>query len=240
MLKKAGIVAVMLLAVAAVQAQDEKVLRLPMRAGGPGSLDPVTGSTVYDNRAASTVYETLVQYKFLKRPRALEPLLLEEMPTSSADGLTWSFKLKQGIRFQDDPCFPDGKGREMVAADVFYSWKRLADKRYEFENWWIFKDTVEGFDAYKEAQAARVDAGGEHDYDAPVAGLRLIDDYNFEVVKPPVGATVPYLPDEADEEKIDGKKYFVYDGTYYRPFSSDGDTVYMVVENPKTKEQGKG
>lgn len=58
------------------------------------------------------------------------------------------------------------------------------------------------------------------------------DDENYEVVAPPPGATVPYLPDEADEETVQGKKYFVYNGTYYRAFASDGDTVYMVVEDP--------
>ena len=58
------------------------------------------------------------------------------------------------------------------------------------------------------------------------------EDHNFEVVGPPVGATVPYLPEEANEETIGGKAHFVYGGTYYRAFASDGDTVYMVVEDP--------
>ena len=59
------------------------------------------------------------------------------------------------------------------------------------------------------------------------------DDHNYEVVAPPVGATVAYVPDEADEETISGKKYFVYADTYYRPFASDGETIYMVVEDPR-------
>ena len=58
------------------------------------------------------------------------------------------------------------------------------------------------------------------------------DEQNYEVTAAPVGATVPYLPDDAAEETVDGKKYFVNDGTYYRPFASDGDTIYMVVEDP--------
>ncbi|MEQ8764412.1 MAG: ABC transporter substrate-binding protein, partial [Planctomycetota bacterium] len=58
----------------------KKVLSLPMRTDGPKSLDPVQGSTVYDNRACTQVYQTLVQYKYLRRPLALEPLLLAEMP----------------------------------------------------------------------------------------------------------------------------------------------------------------
>jgi hypothetical protein len=59
------------------------------------------------------------------------------------------------------------------------------------------------------------------------------DDHNYEVVPPPVGATVPYVPEEADEETVGGKKYFVYADTWYRPFASDGETIYMVVEDPR-------
>jgi hypothetical protein len=58
------------------------------------------------------------------------------------------------------------------------------------------------------------------------------EEQNYEVVGAPVGATVPYLPEEAEEKTVSGKKYFVHDGTYYRAFASDGDTVYMVVEDP--------
>jgi hypothetical protein len=58
------------------------------------------------------------------------------------------------------------------------------------------------------------------------------EDYNYEVVGPPVGATVPYLPEDADEESVAGKTYFHYDGTYYKPFASDGETIYMVVDDP--------
>lgn len=61
----------------------------------------------------------------------------------------------------------------------------------------------------------------------------LDDEQNYEVVAPPVGATVSYLPDEAREETVGGKAYLVYEDTYYRPFASDGETIYMVVENPR-------
>ena len=58
------------------------------------------------------------------------------------------------------------------------------------------------------------------------------DEHNYEVVAPPVGATVPYLPEETEKKTIDEKTYYVKDGTYYRSFASDGDTVYMVVDDP--------
>jgi hypothetical protein len=58
------------------------------------------------------------------------------------------------------------------------------------------------------------------------------DGYNYEVVAPPIGATVPYVPEGADEKTVDGKTYYVYESTYYRPFASEGDTIYMVVDDP--------
>ena len=150
-----------------------------MRSDGPKSFDPIRGSTVYENRMASQVYETLVQYKYLKRPFELEPLLLEEMPKVSEDGATFSFKLKKGVHFQDDACFPDGIGREMVASDVIYSWKRMADLKSNSKVWWIVKDTIEGFDAYYDEQNAEGNA--TFDYEKDVAGLRIKNDYEFDV-----------------------------------------------------------
>ena len=187
LLRAAALCLLALCASAAPQQKQLKVLRLPMRASGPGALDPAIGSTVYDNECASLFYETLVQYKYLARPYELEPLLLEEMPQVSADGLRYSFKLKKGIRFHDDPCFAGGKGRELVTDDVFYSWKRLADKEYNYKSYWLFENTIQGLDEYKDEQARRRAAGQDHDYAAAVSGLIKTDDHSFEVVlKQPV------------------------------------------------------
>lgn len=154
-----------------------KVLHLPMGSDGPKSLDPIVGSTTYENRCCSQIYDTLVQYKYLKRPFEIEPSLLAEMPTISEDGKVWHFTLQKGIHFQDDPCFPGGKGRELVASDVFYSWKRAADPRYQFKAFWLLEGTIVGLDDYKAAQ----EKSGQCDYDAPVEGMRIINDYEFEL-----------------------------------------------------------
>ncbi|GJM18066.1 MAG: hypothetical protein DHS20C14_02790 [Phycisphaeraceae bacterium] len=132
---------------------QEKVAQLPIRTDGPKSLDPVVGSTVYDNMACAQIYETLLVNKYAK-PTEKEPLLLAEMPVSEDGGKTWSLKLKPGVLFHDNACFTKtkGKGRELVTDDVFYSFKRLADAAYELESWWLLKDTVEGFDEFKRIQ----------------------------------------------------------------------------------------
>lgn len=160
---------------------QEKVLRVPMDTAGPGSLDPVRGSTTYENRMCSCLYETLLQYKYLKRPLELEPLLVTEMPTVTEGGRVWRFNLRDDVHFHDDPCFPGGKGRKMVASDVIYSWKRLADPRYQYKNWWLVDGLIMGFNEYKESQKELVDAGKDFDYDAPVDGMRVINDHEFEI-----------------------------------------------------------
>jgi ABC-type transport system substrate-binding protein len=147
-------------AVVAGGAQAQKVLRIPNTTSGPGSLDPVRGSTTYENRASSCVYETLLEYKYLKRPLELQPLLLAEMPEVTEGGKVWRFRLKEGVRFHDDPCFPNETGRELVAADVFYSWKRLADPAYQYKSWWLVEGIIKGFDEYKTHQAWRLRVAG--------------------------------------------------------------------------------
>jgi oligopeptide transport system substrate-binding protein len=187
----AGLVAgVGLVGPAMAAEQAERVIQIPIRTDGPKSLDPAKGSTQYDNQGCSQVYETLLQWKYLVRPLELEPLLLTEMPKDrmNPDGTqTWSFTLRDDVFFQDDECFPGGKGRKMVTDDVFYSWKRLADPANEFESYWLVAGTIKGLDDYKDAQAKLVKEGKAFDYAAPVEGFKKIDDRSFEVtLKKPV------------------------------------------------------
>jgi len=165
-------------------ADGAKSFVFPIRSAGPGSLDPVRGSTTYDNQACSLVYENLLQYKYLVREGQLEPLLCKAMPTVSDDGTVYTFELKEGVLFHDDPCFEGGKGREMVAEDVVYSIKRIADKRIGTKNWWLLEQTILGFDEWRDAQNEDGDA---FDYDAPCEGLVAVDRYTVRfTLKEPV------------------------------------------------------
>jgi oligopeptide transport system substrate-binding protein len=160
----------------------EKVGHFPMRSEGPKTLDPVRGSTQYDNLCCGQIIDTLVQYKYLKRPFELEPLLLTEMPTTE-DDLTWKFTLRDDVYFHDSTCFPGGKGRKLVSSDVFYSWKRMSDSTIGSKCWWLMRDTVVGFDEYREQQLKKVEGKpGEHfDYFADVEGFKVVNDQEFTV-----------------------------------------------------------
>ncbi|MFG0305492.1 MAG: ABC transporter substrate-binding protein, partial [Phycisphaerales bacterium JB040] len=170
----AALAALPTLALTPTARAQEKVIRIPMTTSGPGTLYPVSGSTTYENRCTSPIYETLLEYKYLKRPLELQPLLLEEMPEVTEGGKVWRFKLKPGIMFHDDACFPGGEGRELVAEDVLYSWRRLADPEYRYKSFWLVDGIIEGFNEYKDEQARLVQGGDEFDYSAPVSGYEIL------------------------------------------------------------------
>lgn len=133
-------------------------------------LDPATANDVYGGRVVMCMYESLFQYNYLKRPLTLEPLLAQGMPEISSDGLTHTIKIKSGVKFQDDPAFPGGKGREMVAEDFIYSWKRIADTAVQSDGFWIFDGKIKGLNEWRIKMQK-----GEATYDTPVEGLSAPD-----------------------------------------------------------------
>jgi len=159
----------------------KKYLHYPIGAS-VGSLDPVRSSTAYAGLAQAQIYETLFSYKYLVRPFELEPLLAASMPEISEDQTTYTIKLRAGVKFHDNPCFDDsgGKGREIVAEDVFYSMKRMADNTLRPGGWWVFQDRVAGFDAFND----QVDARRPNEpfpWEAPVEGFEVLDKHTLRI-----------------------------------------------------------
>ena len=143
-------------------------------------FDPVKASDVASSMAISKIYEGLLQYAYLERPYRVEPLLAESMPDVSDDGTVYTFPLRHGIYFRDDPCFEaaGGRGRELVARDFVYSIMRNADLKNESNGFWAFNDRIVGLDAWR---ATTADPDAPSDYDAQVLGLRAIDPYTFQI-----------------------------------------------------------
>lgn len=84
-------------------------------------LDPAEAYDVTSAPAVRLMFETLVGYD---SGTNLVPVLATEMPTVSADGMTYTFKLRTGVKFVK----PDGTVlREMTADDVVYSLNRILD-----------------------------------------------------------------------------------------------------------------
>jgi oligopeptide transport system substrate-binding protein len=157
---------------------DDKdtTLNIVLRANVKG-LDPLRANDLYSSTVIAQIYEGLLQYHYLKRPFTLEPGLADGMPVASADGLTHTFKIKKGVKFQDNAAFPDGKGRELVAQDFIYSFKRLADPKMGSEGFWIFDEKIKGLNEWAAAMKT-----GKANYDTPVEGLSA-PDANTLVIK---------------------------------------------------------
>ena len=142
-------------------------------------FDPVKTGDIASTLAMGKVYEGLLQYGYFARPYRAEPNLAEALPEVSADGLTYRFRVRSGIYFQDDPCFAatGGKGRELTADDFVYAIKRLADFKNASTGYWILRDRVVGLDEFRSASGGP----GATDYSQDVPGLRAPDRRTLEI-----------------------------------------------------------
>ena len=112
------------------------------------NLDPALS---YDSVAMDViplVLESLYQYSYTKSPLELEPLLAEKMPEISSDQKTYTVKIKKGVFWHDADFFPGDKGRELVADDFIFAWKRLALPELQSPSTWIFNDKVLGWNRF--------------------------------------------------------------------------------------------
>ncbi len=144
------------------------------------TLDCGNMRDVYGMMVGCNIYETLYNYHYLKRPYEVIPVLAEGLPDISDDKLTYTIRIKQGIFFQDDPCFPDGKGRELKAEDFVFALKRVANVKYRSQNWPSYNDRIVGLDAFREYTKGFANEWAV-DYSYEVEGLRALDDYTLQI-----------------------------------------------------------
>ena len=148
-------------------------LSAKVRGLDPGDIGDVTSSLV-----ASQIFECLYQYHYLERPYELIPQLAEDMPHVSKDELTYTIKIKKEVYFQDDACFPNGRGRALKAEDFVFAWKRIADIKYLSKNWWIFANRIVGLDEFREYSKS-CERAADVDYSREIEGLTAVDDYTL-------------------------------------------------------------
>lgn len=154
---------------------SDNSIYVSLQANVPG-LDPIQADNRYSNIVVGQIYEGLLGYHYLKRPLELVPVLAESLPEVSRDGLTHTFKIRKGVKFQDDEAFTGGVGREVTAEDFIYSWKRLADPANRSTGFWVFDGKIVGLNEWADAKEA-----GEADYSTPVAGLSAPDPHTLVI-----------------------------------------------------------
>jgi ABC-type transport system substrate-binding protein len=150
------------------------------------SLDPATCGDVTSSTIQANFYEGLYTYHYLKRPVEVVEQLASGMPQVSADGLTYTIRLKKGILYHRNPCFgkdPAGRHgwntRTVVAQDFVLSLKRVADYHVNTGLAWAFlADRIVGLDAYRE-KTRQFRIGDFSRYDIPVEGIAAPDSFTL-------------------------------------------------------------
>jgi peptide/nickel transport system substrate-binding protein len=99
----------------AVRAQSSRDRLVFALSGGPDTLDPQTTSATLAFQVNKSLYDTLVE---VGDDGKLMPALAESW-TVSPDGLTWTFKLRSGVKFHH--------GKTLDAGDVKATLERILD-----------------------------------------------------------------------------------------------------------------
>jgi oligopeptide transport system substrate-binding protein len=148
----------------------------------PKSLDPQFAYDEVSHQVLAPVYDMLLEYHPLKSdPVELIPCMLAEMPKreNEQDGkVNYLCRLKHGIPFHDDPCFPGGKGREVVAEDVHYVLQRMADPKVESPFFATLEQHIIGL---HEAREEGIKKTGNFDYSTRISGIEILDPYTFRI-----------------------------------------------------------
>ncbi len=140
------------------------------------TLDPQQYSDDPSFQLVMALFEPAYEWDYLSRTPKLSPLTAAEPVQVTENGKLWTFRLKQGILFVDDPAFK-GKPRELTADDYVYSYKRWIDPNGRRGGNPVLTDLILG--ARPVVEAAK--KAGKFDYDTPMEGLRALDRYTVQI-----------------------------------------------------------
>jgi len=154
-------------------AAAEKVVRIAYPSAERG-FDCAAESDEFTGTLCDSVYDALLQYDYLARPVALQARAAEALPEISADGRTYTFRIKRGIFYTPHEVF-GGKRRELTAHDFAFSLKRLLDPKVKAQWQFLLEGKFVGFEVLQ-ADARRT---GKFDYDRAVRGIEVPDPYTL-------------------------------------------------------------
>jgi len=148
----------------------EQILRVNL-AGEPAQIDPNRASWSSERSVIQQVFEGLLAFK---QDLSLTPAVASEIPTLSnggisADGLTYTFKIKNNVKWSDNV--------GLTANDFVYSIKRLFDPDLACEYASFYYDIVGAADYNAAADAT---AAQKATMKAAV-GVRAVDNYTLEI-----------------------------------------------------------
>ena len=137
------------------------------------TLDPAVCYDTICNKVLNQMLEPLFEYHYLKRPYELKPLLAEDLPLISKDGLTYTIKIKKNIFYHSSNIL--GDKRTVTAQDFINQIKRIAFIPTKSRGWWLFENKVVGLDEYRKT----VGSDYEKFLSTKISGLRATDDHTL-------------------------------------------------------------
>ena len=148
----------------------DQVLHVSLGAEDPDSLDPSTASTSTDIGVLHALNRGLIYFDKDLNP---VPSLATALPTISADGLTYTFTLRDGAKYSN--------GDPIVAGDLVYAWKRIIDPRTASTYQAFYADVKGGAEIL--ALTGKKPAATDADIDKAIAnyGVSAPDDKTFVI-----------------------------------------------------------
>ena len=185
--------------------------------GTPLSIDPALNSSVNGSNVVKLAHAGLIGWQYVEGEPALAPDLAESY-TISEDGLTYSFTLREGLKWSD--------GSDFTASDIVASWKRAGSADLGADYGFLF-DAIEGNDGGTGAQNVVADDV------ARTLTVKLVapTPYFLELCAFP--AFMPVKAADADNEGIWATKPETYIGMGpYRMTAFKVDDVLSFEKNP--------
>jgi peptide/nickel transport system substrate-binding protein len=124
----------------------EKVFRFN-EPNGIESLDPITANNYPAINVLMNICEGLVEFD---KEAKLRPGIAKSYEISE-DGKLYTFHLRNNVFFHDNECFPNGKGRKVIASDFKYCFERVCNPTIKSRGLWVYRDKVEGAEEFSNA-----------------------------------------------------------------------------------------
>jgi oligopeptide transport system substrate-binding protein len=193
------------------------------------SLYPVRVNDATSHHIASQLYEGLVRLS--QYDLSIMPAIAEKWERN-ADATEWTFHIRKGVKFHNDPCFSDSKGRELSIKDVVYCFEKLctaSPENEQFSN--TFKDRVVGANEYYQSTIDKTPLADG------IAGIKVIDDNTLQIkLLHPFSGFLNILstpgcwvyPKEADEKYgIEMRTHAVGTGPFQIKTMKEGDAIVL-------------
>jgi ABC-type transport system substrate-binding protein len=180
-------------------ADDARKVRYGALPEPPKTLDPAVSYVTHEHAITANVYQTLLEYHYLKRPYELVPGLAREVPEARelpGGRVAYRFRLRPGALYADDPAFALAAPGEEGTACALPAREdgRASEARSGPELLW------------SSAQASEVLRGGEAPAQARATREVVAPDVAFELMR--IADPAVASPVSATLAKIEGLRAF--------------------------------